>query len=269
MVEYAVAAALLLFVTGFVAGGLGALAGIGGGILLVPVMNAGFGVPFKVAVGCSLVAVVASSSGSAARYLGEGLCDVRLGIRLEVATVLGAIAGGLAAPWLPVNFLRALFGLMTLYLAAWQLRSARAPVESDVRESGPIRNYPAGIAFSGLAGMVSALLGIGGGALKVPVMNMLMGVPFRVSTATSNYMIGITAAASGLLYFRRGEVDLGVTAPMVLGVMLGSAVGARMMPLIPVPRLRVVFAGILLVITGQMFWRAAGMAARLGGEPPL
>ena len=257
--------ALVLLLGGLAAGTLGALAGIGGGILLVPLMNAGFGVPFPVAVATSLVAVIATSTGSTARYIGEGLVDVRLGIRLEVATVAGAIAGGLVVTRVPVDALRILFGVLALYLAGWQVWSARYVREpATAAPAGPPRRMAAGFAVSGIAGVVSALLGIGGGALKVPVMNMVMGVPFRIATATSNYMIGVTASASALLYFRRGQIDLAVAAPTVLGVLAGATLGARLMPHVSVAKLRILFAVVLFFISGQMFWRGFDVAERLG-----
>lgn len=263
-------AALLMIVVGFVAGGLGALAGVGGGILLVPAMNAGLGIDFRVAVATSLVAVIASSTGSAARYLQDDLPDIRVGMILEVATVFGAILGGLVVPSIPVDGLRVLFGTVALYLAGWQVWAMRyRPAERDTMSGArpEATNYPAGIAVSWIAGFVSATLGIGGGALKVPVMNMVMGLPFRVASATSNYMIGTTAAASALLYFRRGQIDLGITAPMVLGVLAGAYVGARTMPKVKVPALRAIFASILAVIAMQMFWRGLELGPFFGFEP--
>ena len=250
--------ALALLLGGLAAGCLGALAGIGGGILLVPLMTVGMGIPFPVAVATSLVAVIATSTGASARYLTNDLCDVRLGIQLEVATVAGAITGGLIVTRIPVEALRVAFALLALYLAGWQLWSARMRRRTDTAPAAPgtARNLPAGMAVSVLAGAVSALLGVGGGALKVPVMNMVMGVPFRIAAATSNYMIGVTASASALLYFRRGQVDLAITAPTVVGVLAGAALGSRLMPRVPVARLRLLFSGVLLVIAAQMLWKA-------------
>lgn len=250
--------ALVLLLGGMAAGCLGALAGVGGGILLVPLMSV-LGVPFPIAVATSLVAVIATSSGSAVRFLEDDLCDVRLGIQLETATVTGAIVGGLAATRIPVGALRVAFGVLALYLAIWQFLMARQQPAADDTHAGTgtftIRNLPVGMAVSAVAGAISALLGIGGGALKVPVMNMVMGVPFRVASATSNYMIGVTAAASALLYFRRGQIDLGIAAPTVLGVLAGAALGSRLMPKVPVARLRALFGAVLVVIAVQMFWR--------------
>ena len=250
--------ALVLLLGGVAAGCLGALAGVGGGILLVPLMSL-LGVPFPIAVATSLVAVVATSTGSAVRFLEDDLCDVRLGIQLETMTVTGAIIGSLAATRIPVGALQVTFGVLALYLAIWQLLMARRrPAADDATAvAGTYRRLPAGMAVSVVAGAVSALLGIGGGALKVPVMNMVMGVPFRIASATSNYMIGVTAAASALLYFRRGQIDLGIAAPVVLGVLGGAALGSRLMPKVPVARLRMLFGGVLVVIAVQMFWRGA------------
>lgn len=256
---------LVLLLGGVAAGCLGALAGVGGGILLVPLMNV-LGVPFPIAVATSLVAVIATSTGSAARYLVDDLCDVRLGIQLETATVTGAIAGGLAVTSIPVDVLRVAFGVLALYLAAWQVIAARAKRVQDAAPATPgtVKNMPAGMLVSLIAGAVSAMLGIGGGALKVPVMNMVMGVPFRIASATSNYMIGVTAAASALLYFRRGQIDLAAAAPTVVGVLAGAALGSRLMPHVPVSRLRTLFAALLVVIALQMFWRGFDLGHLLG-----
>ena len=260
--------ALVLLLAGFVAGCLGALAGIGGGILLVPLMNVGLDIPFPIAVATSLVAVIATSSGSSARYLADDLCDLQLGIRLEVATVTGAIAGGLIVTRIPVNGLRVTFGVLALYLAAYQIAAARKkPGATEDTKGYVATNLPAGMAVSVIAGAISAMLGIGGGAVKVPVMNMVMGVPFRVATATSNFMIGVTASASALLYFRRGQIDLGVAAPAVLGVLAGSTLGARVSSRVPVAHLRIVFAAALLVIAVQMIWRGAFSTLLHGGAP--
>lgn len=252
--------ALVLLIAGFAAGTLGSLAGVGGGILLVPVMNAMLGIDFRVAVATSLVAVIASSTGSASRYLNQDLVDLRVGMVLEVATVAGAIAGGLLVTRLPVDALRVLFGFIALYLAGTQIWSVRNRGETGQfsvaapQEIG-VRKWIAGSVVSLVAGFTSAVLGIGGGALKVPVMNMVMGLPFRIASATSNYMIGVTAAASALIYFRQGLVDLAVAGPTVLGVLGGATVGSRLMPYVRVSRLRIVFAMVLFTIAIQMFWR--------------
>ncbi len=253
---------ILLLLVGAAAGLLGSLAGVGGGILLVPALTLLFGVPFPVAVATSLVGVIATSTGSSARYLADGLCDIRLGMVLEVATVFGAIVGGWSAAMLPVGALQVLFALFALYLAGWQwIAARRAPAETpDVLRategSWRPRNLPAGVAVSSVAGFVSAVLGIGGGALKVPVMNMVMGVPFRIAVATSAYMIGVTASASALLYLRRGLVDLAIAAPTVVGVLAGATVGTRWMPRVPVTWLRLLFATILVVIAARMLVEA-------------
>lgn len=247
---------ILLLLVGLLAGTLGAMAGVGGGILVVPLLNAGFGVDFRVAVGTSLVAVIATSSGSAANYLADDLPDLRVAMILEVATVAGALTGGLIAHRLPVDGLRVLFGFIALYLAGWQVLAAR--MRRDSAAALP-RNFHAGFGISIVAGFVSSVLGIGGGALKVPVMNMVMGLPFRVAAATSNYMIGITAAASALLYFRRGEIDLAVATPTVLGVLAGAAFGSWAMPRTPVAALRSVFALVLVAVGVQMLWRGLGL----------
>ena len=220
--------ALVLLLGGMAAGCLGALAGVGGGILLVPLMSL-LDVPFPIAVATSLVAVIATSSGSAVRFLEDDLCDVRLGIQLETATVTGAIVGGLAATRIPVGALRVTFGVLALYLAFWQLLIARRRPAADEAPAitGTYRRLPAGMLVSLIAGTVSALLGIGGGALKVPVMNMVMGVPFRVADRPKDRVpslrvyedddviarVPVTQVMSGLLTPARGAARTSSPSP--------------------------------------------------------
>ncbi|AKU92824.1 sulfite exporter TauE/SafE family protein [Vulgatibacter incomptus] len=244
---------ILLFASGLGAGAFGALLGIGGGIILVPLLNFGFGLPLGHAVAIALACVIATSSGAAATYVKDHRCDVRLGMKLEIFTVAGALAGAFVAPFMPRSALQILFGLMIVPVTWSLLRKAPSDgAASFDGQSVPVRNLPLGCGVSFAAGSLSALLGIGGGPIKVPAMNLLMGVPFKVATATSNFMIGVTAAASVFVYYARGMLDVGMAAPTVLGVILGATVGARLMPHVPTRRLKQVYSVLLVLLGAEM-----------------
>ncbi|MBI3181579.1 MAG: sulfite exporter TauE/SafE family protein [Myxococcales bacterium] len=245
----------LLFAAGLGAGSAGALLGVGGGILLVPLLNLAFRVPLPAAVAASLVCVIATSSGAASVYVQDRLCDIKLGMVLELATVVGAVAGALAAPLFARDLVRlALAGL--LLFTAWQLLRPRPSVPGEDPSSYAIRRWPLGLGVSLVAGGLSGLLGIGGGPLKVPTMHLGMGVPFRTAIATSNFMIGVTAAASALVYYSRGDLDLAVVAPTATGVVAGAVLGARLMPRAPVKLLKQAFAGLLLFGAAEVGMKA-------------
>jgi uncharacterized membrane protein YfcA len=244
----------LLMAVGALAGGLGAMLGIGGGVVLVPALVLGFGVPLEEAVPASLMCVVASSCSAAASYVEDRLCDIRLGLTLELATVMGAIVGGLVAAWLAPAMVAVAFGLFTLYVSLQILlrrQRAQEPVSGDY---APV-NYPLGVSGSFVAGGLSALLGVGGGPLKVPLMNQAMGVPFKVASATSNMMIGVTGAASVAAYAWRGHLKLALVSPLVVGVLAGAWLGSRLMPRVPTQVLKKLFAGVLLLVAAQMLWK--------------
>lgn len=245
---------LLLMGTGVVAGGLGALVGVGGGVVIVPVLVLGMGVPMVEAVPVSLLCVVASSCGAAASYVEQGLSDVRLAMVLELATVAGAIGGGalagLVAPWA----LALTFGVFALYVSIQMLRGSSIP-EPAAGAPGELQNLPLGMGGSVLAGGLSALLGVGGGPIKVPLMRYVMNVPFRRASATSNLMIGVTGAASVVTYALAGHLRLELAAPLVVGVLAGAMLGARAMQHVPVSLLKRVLATVLFVVAGQMLWK--------------
>lgn len=220
---------LVLFLLGVLAGTFGALVGLGGGVILVPVLSLGFGLPIETAVGISLVCVIATSSGAAAVYVQRQWTDLRLGMVLELGTTLGAVTGALMVPYLADSVIKGLFGSFLLYASVMMLRCAEAA--DDAGEAPPsyqVRNRPLGMAVSYVAGAVSGMLGIGGGPIKVPLMNVFMGVPLKVAAATSNFMIGVTAAASAFLYYRRGDMVVAVAAPLALGVLAGTVLGSRL-----------------------------------------
>ena len=246
---------LLLMVAGGLAGSLGAMLGIGGGIVLVPALVLLFGIPVEDAVPASLMCVVANSCAAAAGYVHNHLSDIRLGLTLELSTVLGAIFGGLVAAMVAPAMVAVVFGLFTFYVAL-QMLLLRAPrQEPATLDDYSPTNYPLGISGSFVAGGLSALLGVGGGPLKVPLMSYGMRVPFKVASATSNLMIGVTGAASVAAYALRGHLKLALVSPLVVGVLGGAYVGSLLMPKVPTPVLKKLFALVLLVVASQMLWK--------------
>jgi hypothetical protein len=260
----------LIAIGAFAAGLLGSLTGLGGGVVIVPLLVLGFHVDLRYAVGASLVSVIATSSGAAASYVREGFSNVRVGMFLEVATTLGALAGASLAAVLPAHVIAIVFGVVLLVSAALSWRhhdflpngppdrlASRLRLDGTLpTPTGPqpyhVRRVPLGFALMAVAGSLSGLLGIGSGALKVLAMDRAMGLPFKVSTATSNFMIGVTAAASAGVYLRRGYLDPGLTFPVMLGVLAGAFVGARLLPVLQVRWLRVLFACTIVALGAQM-----------------
>lgn len=263
---------LLLALSGLLAGTFGAMLGLGGGILIVPILTLGFGVPLTSAIGTSLICVIATSTGAAAINVRAGRADVRLGITLAVGTVVGAATGGVLAGLLPDRLLAALFALLLAYTAITMVRGLRGaptvdrvPLEGDPSApDGPSapayrgRRLPWGIGGSFLGGNVSGLLGVGGGIVMVPLMNLVMQAPLRVAVATSNFMIGITAAAGAYAYLFRGDVDPRLAAPTVLGAAVGAALGARLSPRIRASWLTGLFVVVVGYVAVQMALRALG-----------
>jgi uncharacterized protein len=242
---------LLLIGAGLSAGALGAMFGIGGGVLLVPVLMLVFGVPLADAVPASLMCVVANSCAAAASYVEKRLADVRLALVLEVATVGGAIAGGLMAARVAPSAIALVFGCFALYVGFEMVFGSERAVEDAPVLYQP-RNYALGISGSFVAGGLSSLLGVGGGPLKVPLMSYGMKVPFKVATATSNLMVGVTGAASVAMYAWRGHLKLALVAPLVVGVLMGAQMGARMMIAAPTVLLKRLFGILLLAIALHM-----------------
>jgi uncharacterized protein len=259
---------------GIAAGLFGSLLGLGGGILIVPLLTLGFGLPLITAVGVSLVCVIVTSGAAAGVYLERRVANLRLGMTLELFTAIGALAGGLIAFLVPTRFLELLFAGLLAYVALTMALRREPKEDAEVvtddtgiattddsvatRLSGPgyrVRRIPFGVVGSVFAGVVSALLGIGGGLVKVPVMHVVMGVPLRIATATSNLMIGITASASAIIYLLRGGIDPYVAAPTAIGVFLGATLGSRTAHRIDIRILRVLFVAILLYTGWQMLLR--------------
>lgn len=265
---------LLLWLGSFAAGLLGALTGLGGGVVLVPLLTLFFNVDIRYAIGASLVSVIATSSGAAAAYVKEGFSNIRIGMFLEIATTLGALVGAFLATRIPTRAIAIIFGLVLIY-SAYISRRVRPKSEWDtprdalatrlkLNGSFPvpegIRDYnvchvPAGFSLMFGAGTLSGLLGIGSGAVKVLAMDQAMKIPFKVSTTTSNFMIGVTAAASAGVYLNRGYIDPGLSMPVMLGVLAGSMLGTRILIKAKTKWLRLIFAVVILVLGAQMLYK--------------
>jgi uncharacterized membrane protein YfcA len=309
--------ALVMIGGGVAAGVFGSLLGLGGGILIVPLLTFGFGLPIREAVAVSLVCVIVTSSASAGVYLQRRTANLRLGMTLELFSALGALAGGLIAFSLSDRVLAALFAVLLLYVAVSMIRRREpakagvapavpaptpvgvppaeaseelaaavppiideAPVDAGVHRgpaahlAGPagrgtfldrlstpdyrVRNLGPGVVGSVAAGVISALLGVGGGIIKVPLMNLMMGIPLRVAIATSNLMIGVTASASAIVYLLRGGIDPSVAGPTAVGVFVGASIGSRIARRVDVRVLRALFVVVLLYTALQMALRAMG-----------
>ena len=267
----------IIFIGSLFAGLIGALSGLGGGIVIVPLLVLGLGVDIHYAIGSSLIAVIATSTASSCAYVKEGYANVRLGILLETATTIGAILGVAFASQLPATKLSLIFGIFLLYCATsslYQTKQLSKNFFSDKLalalklnnsypsdqgfKSYPVHHIPLGYAIMFAAGGLSGILGIGSGALKVVALDRVMGLPFKVSTATSNFMIGVTAAASAGLYLKLGYVDPILTMPIVLGVVSGSYMGARLLPKMTTDFLRKLFAFVVILIGLQMIWNTIG-----------
>ena len=272
---------LLMVAGGIGAGAFGSLLGLGGGILIVPLLTLGFGLDVREAVGVSLVCVIMTSSAAAGVYLERHVANMRLGMTLELFTAIGALVGGSVAFLLDERLLSLLFAGLLGYVAFTMARpradgaTDTAPADPDPSAPDPsapdaapttldrlsgegyrVRHLGRGIVGATFAGVVSALLGIGGGIIKVPLMNLSMGVPLRVATATSNMMIGITAAASAVIYVIRGGIDPYAAGPTAIGVFVGATVGSRLAHRVDVRLLRLLFVVVLVYTAIQMLLRA-------------
>lgn len=271
---------LILLVGAFMAGMLGSLTGLGGGVVLIPLLTIVFHVDIRYAIGASLVASIANSSGAAAAYIKEGITNVRIGMFLEIATTTGAIIGALLAIYTPTSVVAVLFGVVLLFSAAMTIRkknehghnTSNSKLASILKlnNSYPVngemvpykvRGVGGGYALMTLAGIVSGLLGIGSGALKVLAMDNVMRIPFKVSTTTSNFMIGVTAAASAVVYLQRGYIDPGIAMPVVLGVLAGAFGGSRLLMKMDVKKLRLLFSIVISALAIQMIYN--GLTGKL------
>jgi uncharacterized membrane protein YfcA len=253
---------LLLVVLGFCAGLLGAPTGIGGGVLLSPILALHFGIPIRQAIGTSLVAVITTSAASSSVHLQRHTTDIRLGMTLELATSFGAAITAYLVGYFNRNALEGLFAGFLLY-SSITILSKRGKKKGEDESSPAVngetvippyepKNYPLGLSASLVAGALSGLLGIGGGPIKVPVMYLFMNVPLMVATATSNFMIGVTAAASAIVYYRRGDILVGYAAPLAVGVFMGSLLGARMAPRVHSRVVMYLLVAVMLYLSGHL-----------------
>jgi uncharacterized membrane protein YfcA len=263
----------LVLLGSFVAGLLGALTGLGGGVVIVPLLVVAFHVNIKYAIGASLISVIATSSGAAAAYVREGFSNIRIAMFLEIATTLGALFGAFLAARLAAGIIAMVFGGVLVFSSLLSMRerhgrkpsgpadrwAARLKLNSSYPTArGPekyeVRRVPAGFGMMFGAGTLSGLLGIGSGAFKVLAMDQVMRVPFKVSTTTSNFMIGVTAAASAGIYLRRGFVTPGLAMPVVLGVLIGSVIGTRLLVRAKTTWLRILFALVIAALGMEMIY---------------
>ncbi|MGB8580754.1 MAG: sulfite exporter TauE/SafE family protein [Candidatus Sulfotelmatobacter sp.] len=271
---------LIVAAGSLVAGFLGALTGLGGGVVIVPMLSLLLGVDIRYAIGASLVSVIATSSGAAAAYVREGISNIRIGMFLEIATTLGAIAGATLATHISTGAVSIVFGVVLIGSAtlSWKRPATHASdafpdalatrlrLNGSFPEGGNIRKYhvrrvPLGWGLMFGAGTLSGLLGIGSGAMKVLAMDQAMRIPFKVSTTTSNFMIGVTAAASAGIYLSRGYIDPGLSMPVMLGVLAGSLLGTRVLVKTHPKWLRRIFSVVIVVLGSEMLYK--GISGRI------
>ncbi len=264
---------IILFLGAVSAGLLGALTGLGGGVIIIPLLTIGFGVPVHFAIGASLISVIGTSSGAASAFVKEGFTNMRIGMFLEIATTAGAIIGALISGFLNGNTIALIFSLLLVFTALMNLKGKPDHQEPIIKGSledrlklygtfpdkGVVKTYSArntlpGFLMMCFAGIMSGLLGIGSGALKVLAMDNMMKLPFKVSTTTSNFMIGVTAVASTLIYFQRGQIIPAIAAPVLIGVVAGSYIGSKTLMISKTKKLKTVFAIVVTVISIYMMY---------------
>jgi hypothetical protein len=263
---------VILVIGSFCAGLVGSLTGLGGGVILIPLLTLLLGVDIRYAIGTSLIASIATSSGAAAAYLKEGITNVRIGMFLEIATTTGAIVGTLIALFIPTHVVAIIFGIVLLFSAIMGLRKKVDHIEPQkgglaekLRLGGSyptpngevnygVRNVGGGYFIMTLAGILSGILGIGSGAVKVLAMDTMMHIPFKVSTTTSNFMVGVTTATGAVVYLQRGYIDPGLAMPALIGVLGGSMLGARILMKTSVQKLRVFFSIIIGILACEMLY---------------
>ncbi len=260
------------------AGMLGSLLGLGGGIIVIPVLTLFFHIDIRFAIGASIVSVIATSSGAAATYVREHMTNMRVAMMLEIGTTLGALTGAYIAGRIEARWLFVIFGLIMGYSSVMMFRKRHQHLVAAGARPSPwadrlrlhasyydeaagqvvfyrVARAQLGLALMYVAGVMSGLLGIGSGALKVPAMDLAMGLPIKVSTATSNFMIGVTAAASAGVYFMRGDIDPVIAAPVATGVLVGATIGSHLLGRLHHTTVRLVFVVVLLWVSAQMLVR--------------
>ena len=267
---------LILLAASYCAGLLGSLTGLGGGVVVIPVLTLCFGVDFHYAVGAALVASIATSSGSGSAYVKEGVTNIRLGMFLEIATTIGAVCGAAVAIYLNSNTIAIIYGGVLVLTAAMQQRRksdhdgvvgsemARRlklfsswPQKDGTMKHYQLRHVGGGFSVMYVAGVLSGILGIGSGVLKVIAMDGIMKVPFKVSTTTSNFMMGVTACASAVIYVQRGNIVPGMACPVMIGVLFGALTGAKLLKRHDVRLLRRIFCIVILMVAANMIYQGA------------
>ena len=267
---------LILLAASYCAGLLGSLTGLGGGVVVIPVLTLCFGVDFHYAVGAALVASIATSSGSGSAYVKEGVTNIRLGMFLEIATTIGAVCGAAVAIYLNSNTIAIIYGGVLVLTAIMQQRRKsdhNGVVGSEMacrlklfgswpQKDGTMKNYQlrhvgGGFSVMYVAGVLSGILGIGSGVLKVIAMDGIMKVPFKVSTTTSNFMMGVTACASAVIYVQRGNIVPGMACPVMIGVLFGALTGAKLLKRLDVRLLRRIFCIVILMVAANMIYQGA------------
>ncbi|MBC7566015.1 MAG: sulfite exporter TauE/SafE family protein [Pedobacter sp.] len=271
---------IVVLLGAFLAGLVGSMTGLGGGVIIIPLLTLVLGVDIHYAIGASIISVIATSSGSAAAYVKEGITNIRIGMFLEIATTISAIFGAVITVYINPSYIAIVFGMILLFsatmmirkkvdrsdndtsgkLALWLRLNGTYPVDGSIKKYA-VHNVIGGFMMMFVAGIISGLLGIGSGALKVIAMDNIMRIPFRVSTTTSNFMMGVTAAASAVVYFHRGQIDPGIAMPVTIGVLIGSTLGAKILLRTKPDKLKVVFAVVVTFLALQMIYN--GMAGRL------
>ena len=265
---------LILLLSAYAAGLLGSFTGLGGGVVVIPVLTLGFGVDFHYAIGAALVASIATSSGSGSAYVKEGITNIRLGMFLEIATTIGAVVGAIVAVWLNNSAIAIIYGCVLILTAAMQQRRksdhdgvkgsemARRlklfgtwPQKDGSMKHYELRHVGGGFSVMLIAGVLSGILGIGSGVLKVIAMDGIMKVPFKVSTTTSNFMMGVTACASAVVYIQRGNIVPGIACPVLIGVLFGALTGARLLKKLDVRLLRQIFCVAILLVAINMIYQ--------------
>lgn len=272
---------IILFLGAISAGLLGSLTGLGGGVIIIPLLTLGFGVPMHYAIGASLISVIGTSSGAAVAFVKEGFTNMRIGMFLEIATTAGAIVGALVSGMLNPNTIGIIFASILLLTVILNLKGKPDHQEPVIKGSleerlklygtfpdkGIVKSYSArntvpGFLMMMFAGAMSGLLGIGSGALKVLAMDNMMKLPFKVSTTTSNFMIGVTAVASALIYFQRGEIVPVIVAPVLIGVVVGSFIGSKTLMVSKTKKLKVFFAIVITILSVYMMYNGINKSFR-------
>ena len=271
---------LIVLAGAFVAGLIGSLTGLGGGVIIIPLLTLGLGVDIHYAIGASIVSVIATSSGSAAAYVKEGITNIRIGMFMEIATTVSAIFGAVLTIFINPGYIAVIFGLILIFSAAMMVRkkvdhadkasmsklatvfklNGSFPTPDGIRYYS-VHHVVGGFIMMFFAGIISGLLGIGSGALKVLAMDNIMRLPFKVSTTTSNFMMGVTAAASSVVYLHRGQIDPGIAMPVTIGVLFGATVGSKILVRTNTDKLKLIFAVVVVFLALQMIYN--GLSGKL------